>query len=227
MNGQEIRTALAAQLSLWPQLTEREQQFLCAHAARVKYLRGQILHNGSTDCTGVLLVQKGKLRTYILSEEGREITLYRLGAGEICILSASCVLEAITFDVFIEAEEDTEVLLINQAAFKKLTAENIYVRCFGYELATSRFSEVMWTLQQILFWGVDKRLALFLWQESQKASTSTLHLTQEQIAINIGSAREVVSRMLKYFATEGIVSSSRGGIKILDKAKLQALLPKN
>ena len=227
MNGQEIKATLAAQFFFWPQLKESEREFLCAYASPIKYLRGQTLHNGSADCTGVLLVQKGRLRTYILSDEGRVITLYRLDAGEICILSASCVLEAITFDVFIEAEEDTEVLLINQAAFKKLAEENIYVRCFGYELATSRFSEVMWTLQQILFWGVDKRLALFLWQESQKAPSNTLYLTQEQIASNIGSAREVVSRMLKYFVTEGIVTSSRCGIKILDKEKLRALLPKN
>ena len=137
------------------------------------------------------------------------------------------MLDAITFDVFIAAEEDTEVLLLNQAAFKKLTGENIYARCFGYELSTTRFSEVMWTLQQILFWGVDQRLALFLWQERQKLQQDTLQLTQEQIARDIGSAREVVSRMLKYFAREGIVQLSRGGIKILDAGKLQALLPKN
>ena len=227
MNERAIKTALAAQLSFWPRLTEQERQFLCAHTAPVSYARGQILHNGGADCTGVLLVQKGQLRTYILSDEGREITLYRLGVGEICILSASCVLDAITFDVFIAAEEDTEVLLLNQAAFKKLTGENIYARCFGYELSTTRFSEVMWTLQQILFGGVDQRLALFLWQERQKLQQDTLQLTQEQIARDIGSAREVVSRMLKYFAREGIVQLSRGGIQILDAGKLQALLPKS
>ncbi|MCH4158065.1 MAG: Crp/Fnr family transcriptional regulator [Acidaminococcaceae bacterium] len=227
MNEQALKTALAAQLSFWPRLTEQEQQFLCAHTALVHYARGQILHDGGAACTGVLLVQKGQLRTYILSDEGREITLYRLGAGEICILSASCVLDAITFDVVIAAEADTEVLLLNQAAFKKLTEENIYARCFGYELSTTRFSEVMWTLQQILFWGVDQRLALFLWQEKQKLQQDTLQLTQEQIARDIGSAREVVSRMLKYFAREGIVKLSRGGIQILDNKKLQALLPKS
>jgi CRP/FNR family transcriptional regulator len=227
MQAQEIRAALAQQFSFWPQLTEAERQFLCAQTAVVKYRRGAILHDGSADCTGVLLVQQGKLRTYIISDEGREITLYRLGAGEVCILSASCVLDAITFDVLIEAETDTEVLLVNQAAFKKLSDANIYVRCFGYELATERFSEVMWTLQQILFWGVDQRLAAFLWQEKQKLQQDTLQLTQEQMARDIGSAREVVSRMLKYFATEGIVKLSRGGIQILDKQKLQALLPKN
>ena len=227
MCEQAIKTTLAAQLSFWSRLTQQEQQFLCAHTAPVRYARGQILHNGGAECTGVLLVQKGQLRTYILSDEGREITLYRLGTGEICILSASCVLDAITFDVVIAAEEDTEVLLLNQAAFKKLTEENIYARCFGYELSTTRFSEVMWTLQQILFWGVDQRLALFLWQERQKLQQDTLQLTQEQIARDIGSAREVVSRMLKYFVREGIVQLSRGGIQILDAGKLQALLPKN
>ena len=160
----------------------------------------------------------------MLSEEGRDVTLYRLFSGDICILSASCVLDAITFDVFIDAEEDTDVLLISSAAFHQIAEENIYVKCFGYELATTRFSDVMWAMQQILFMGVDKRLAIFLWDETAKTGSNSIKMTHEQIARYMGSAREVVSRMLKYFAGEGIVALSRGEIRVMDKEQLSKLI---
>lgn len=134
-----------------------------------------------------------------------------------CILSASCVLDAITFDVFIDAEEDTDVLLINSSVFHQMADKNIYMKCFGYQLATTRFSDVMWAMQQILFMGADKRLAIFLWDEISKNKTNEIKMTHEQIARYMGSAREVVSRMLKYFAAEGIVELSRGGVRVVDK----------
>jgi len=160
----------------------------------------------------------------MLSEEGRDVTLYRLFAGDVCILSASCVLDAITFDVCIDAEEDAEVLVINASAFHQLADENIYVKCFGYQLATTRFSDVMWAMQQILFMGVDRRLAIFLWDEISKSGSNEVKMTHEQIARYMGSAREVVTRMLKYFASDGIVELSRGGVRVLDRKKLQNLL---
>ena len=113
----------------------------------------------------------------MMSEDGRDITLYRLFKGDVCILSASCVLEAITFDVFIDAEEDTDVLLINSSIFHRLADRNIYVKCFGYQLATVRFSDVMWAMQQILFMGADKRLACFLWNETAKSGSDDLKMT--------------------------------------------------
>ena len=136
------------------------------------------------------------------------------------------MLEAITFDVFIDAEEATDLLVMNSAVFHALADENVYVRCFGYELATKRFSEVMWAMQQILFMGVDRRLAIFLTEELQKSGGDTVRLTHEQIARYMGSAREVVSRMLKYFESEGVVRLSRGGITVTDAAKLRVLAGK-
>lgn len=79
----------------------------------------------------------------------------------------------------------------------------------------------MWAMQQILFMSMDKRLAVFLWDEISKTEDDTVHLTHEQVARDVGSAREVVSRMLKYFTSEGIVELSRGGIKVIDKKKLR------
>lgn len=210
-------------LSFWEQLSDDEKYFLCSNAMPVKYPKGTTIHGGGEDCVGVLLIKSGQLRIYMLSEDGRDITLYRLFEGDVCILSASCVLEAITFDVFIDAEADTEVLLINSAVFRQLAERNIYVKCFGYQLSATRFSDVMWAMQQVLFMSADKRLAIFLIDELSKNGGDEIRLTHEQIARYMGSAREVVSRMLKYFAQEGIVTLSRGGLKIIDKAKLRSL----
>lgn len=210
-------------LSFWERLSEDEKYFLCSNAMPVKYAKGENVHGGGEDCVGVLLIKSGQLRVYMLSEDGRDITLYRLFKGDVCILSASCVLEAITFDVFIDAEEDAEVLLIGSAIFHQLADRNIYVKCFGYQLATIRFSDVMWAMQQVLFMSADKRLAIFLIDELSKNGGDEIRLTHEQIARYMGSAREVVSRMLKYFAQEGIVTLSRGGLRVIDKEKLRRL----
>jgi len=224
MSSDNCAALFTQYLSFWEQLTPDQQDFLCRSTREVHYAKGASVHRGDRQCVGVLLIKSGQLRTYMLSEEGRDVTLYRLFAGDVCILSASCVLDAITFAVCTDAEEDAEVLVINASAFHQLADENIYVKCFGYQLATTRFSDVMWAMQQILFMGVDKRLAIFLWDEISKSGSSEVKMTHEQIARYIGSAREVVTRMLKYFASDGIVELSRGGVRILDRKKLQNLL---
>ena len=226
MLTEECEALLARQFPFWDKLTPEERKRFCESMAPVHYDRGASIHSGSEECVGLLLVKTGQLCVYLLSEEGRDVTLYRLFPGDICILSASCVLEAITFDVFIDAEEATDLLVMNSAVFHALADENVYVRCFGYELATKRFSEVMWAMQQILFMGVDRRLAIFLTEELQKSGGDTVRLTHEQIARYMGSAREVVSRMLKYFESEGVVRLSRGGITVTDEAKLRVLAGK-
>ena len=208
----------------WEHLSQSEKELLCGNTAIRKYKKGSLLHNGSDDCVGVILVKRGQLRTHMLSEDGRDITLYRLFEGDACILSASCVLDAITFDVFVEAVEDSEILLINSAVFHQLSEKNIYVEAFGYKLATIRFSDVMWTMQQILFMSFDRRLAIFLADELSKNGGDEIKLTHEEIAKYMGSAREVVTRMLKYFAEEGMVELSRGKIKVVDKRKLRSLI---
>lgn len=214
---------LSRQLAFWPRLSQAQRDFLISNARTADYSRGTPLHCGENDCIGVLLVKTGTIRVYITSQEGREVTLYRLEPGDICILSASCVLQAIDFDVSVDAETDCQVIQLNSSAFLHLSTENVYVELFSYKLATERFSDVMWVMQQILFTSFDKRLASFLLEESAKSGSVEIHMTHEQIAGHLGSAREVVSRMLKYFSTEGMVHLFRGGITILDKKKLSAI----
>lgn len=220
---QNFSSFLEKHLTFWDHLSETEKGSLTQASKMESYETGQTLHSNDMDCIGLLIVKSGMLRIYITSEEGRQITLYRLEEGETCILSAACALKTITFDVSIEAEMPCEVLQISSLSFSKLTDKNIYAELFSYQLATERFSDVMWAMQQILFKSFDKRLATFLIDESIKEKNDTIHMTHEQIAKYLGSAREVVSRMLKYFSTEGYVSLSRGDITIKNKPKLKSL----
>ena len=224
MSEAEKTAFLREALTFWDKLTAEEKELLKSNAQTVKYKQGEHVHSGENDCVGVLLIKSGELRTYILSEDGREITLYRQEKGNVCILSASCILKNITFDVMIDAEQDTEVLLINTAVFEKVCSQNVFAENFSYRIATDRFSDVMWAMQQMLFMSFDKRLAIFLSDEISKNGSETIRLTHEQIASYVGSAREVVSRMLKYFEREGIVSLSRGMVTVTDKKRLRALI---
>lgn len=224
MSPNDLSKQYAAIFPFWEKLDPNDKDLFCRSTGVSQYKKGTIIHGGNSECTGAVLVRTGCVRAYLLSEEGREITLYRLYPGDICMLSASCVLKSITFDVFVDAEEDSECLIINGNTFSEIADRNVYVENFALQTAVSRFSDIMWVLQQILFMSYDKRLAIFLWDEMAKTGQTTLKLTQEQIAKYTGSAREVVSRMLKYFAAEGIVEHSRGGIRILDKQKLRALI---
>jgi len=205
----------------WKRLTKEDKETLIHSSQNVCFAKGANIHDGN-ECTGVILVKSGSLRLYMLSEEGKEITLSRLFPGEICILSASCALNSITFDVFVDSEEESECIVVGGCAFAELSERLPEVKIFALESAVATFSDVMWVMQQILFMSFDRRLAIFLLDEISKSGTDTVRLTHEQIAKYMGSAREVVSRMLKYFASEGIVEVSRGGIKIKDKRRLRA-----
>ena len=206
----------------WDKISDGDREYICQNSHCVTYPRGKNINDGS-ECSGVILVRSGCLRRYIMSEEGKDITLYRLQKGDLCMLSASCVLEAVTFDVFVDAEEDSECYVISGTAFAAVSERNPDMKIFALETAVSRFSDVMWVMQQILFMSVDKRLAIFLSDEASRTGSDMITLTHGQIACDIGSAREVVSRMLKYFSNEGIVEVSRKGIKIVDKKRLRGL----
>ena len=217
------RDCLACGFPFWDDLTPDEQDLLCRSTRPVHYAKGDRVHSPVENCVGILLLRSGQLRAYLLSEDGRDVTLYRLFGGEVCILSASCVMDSVNFDLYIDAEEDTEAYCIGAGTFRRLMQQNVYVRCYAYQMTAERFSDTMWTMQQILFMSADRRLAILLTGELAKTGGSELHLTQDQIARYMGSAREVVSRMLKYFAQEGLVRLYRGGLTVLDKPRLQAL----
>ena len=223
MDNQELSELYGRIFPFWQKLTASDRETFIRSSQQVHFNKGTTIHDGS-ECTGVIIIKSGSLRAYILSEDGREITLYRLYPGDMCMLSASCVLEAITFDVFIDAEEDSDCIVIGGCAYANMSERINEVKLFALEAAVARFSDVMWVMQQILFMSFDKRLAIFLLDESRKNESDTIKLTHEQIAKYMGSAREVVSRMLKYFVSEGLVTASRSeGIKLIDKKRLRSI----
>lgn len=223
MIRQEHIMELQEYFPIWDQLTPNQQNKLQDHLIKKKVSKGTMLHNGSLDCTGLLLINSGQLRTYILSEEGREITLYRLFDRDICLFSASCIMRSIQFEVFIEAEKDTELLIIPPGIYKNLMETSAAIANYTNELMAARFSDVMWLIEQIMWKSLDKRVASFLLEESSIESTDTLKITHETIANHLGTHREVITRMLRYFQNEHMVSLSRGTITISNKEKLHAL----
>ena len=208
----------------WQQLSDAEKELVEAAVYTEKYNKGMLMHRTADSCKGLMSVLTGQLRTYILSEEGREVTLFRVQQEEVCVLSASCLLDSITFDVLIEAAEDTEVMVLPAAVLNQIVQKNPYVELYLYKTATEKFSDVMWTMQQILFLKIDQRVAQFLWDEMVQKNSMTLSLTHDEIAKYIGSAREVVTKVLKYMSKESVVELKRGAVIILDKEKLRTFL---
>ncbi|MDD6194278.1 MAG: Crp/Fnr family transcriptional regulator [Lachnospiraceae bacterium] len=208
----------------WEHLTEPEKEKIKRACYRDTYEKGRIMHRGEDNCMGLVSVLHGQLRTYILSDEGREVTLFRVHDEEVCVLSTSCLMDSIAFDVFIEATEDTEILVLPSICLNDIMKKNPYVELYLYQMATEKFSEVMWTMQQILFQRIDQRVAGFLWGEFTHTGDETLNITHDVIAKNIGSAREVVTKTLKYLAQHNAIELKRGKIIVLDTEKLKSFL---
>ena len=207
----------------WSKLTDSQREKLTEMARPMTAKAGTVVHNGSMDCLGLLLIRSGQLRVYTLSEEGREVTLYRLFEYDICLFSASCVMPSVQFEVVIEAEKDCDLIVIPSCLFKNLMEDSAPVANYTNHLISSRFSEVMWLMEQIMWKSFDKRLAKFLLEESALEQTTVLKITHEKIANHIGTAREVVTRMLRYFQGEGMVSLARGSVELTDVKKLENL----
>lgn len=208
---------------IWDKLSPPQRSRILGGLVRRRIEKGAAIHNGGTDCVGLLAVKSGRLRAYILSDEGREITLYRLLDRDICLFSASCVLRSIQFDVTIEAEKDTDLWVIPTELYRRLTEESVSAANYTNEIMAARFSEVMWLIEQILWKSMDKRVASFLLEEASIEGTNRLSITHETIARHLGTHREVVTRILRYFQSEGMVRLSRGAVEISDREKLEVL----
>ena len=217
--------AALEQLPFWPNLTEPQRELARRGARLAQYDRGALVHGCDGQCLGMIRVQSGRLRACMLSDDGREITLYRLFERDICLFSASCMVRSLQFDISIEAERDSELLVISPEVYRRVMEQSAPLANYTNELMASRFSEVMWLVEQVLWKSFDRRLAAFLLEESALEGGPELGLTHERIAAHLGTAREVVTRMLRYFQSEGMVRLSRGTVAITDRRRLEALRP--
>lgn len=210
-------------LPIWDKLTAEQQNRITQTIEFRKVKKGTHIHDSSAECLGLVIVRTGQLRAYILSEDGREITISRLFEYDVSLLSASCVMPDLQFNMMIEAEKDTEFWSIPACLFKNLIDESLAVSNYSRNLLSSNFSELMWLMEQIMWKSFDKRLAAFLLEESVLEDSPVLKITHEKIANHLGTAREVVTRMLRYFQNEGMIALTRGTIEIISKQKLEAL----
>lgn len=215
--------SIANYFPIWDKLDEEDQERLERVSVKRTVEKGTTIHRAATDCIGLLLVESGQLRAYMASDEGKEITLYRLFEQDICLFSASCIMRSIQFDISIEAEKETTFWIIPPNVYHEIMEESAVLANYTSQIMATRFSEVMWLVEQVMWKSMDKRLADFLIEESNLEDSMSLKITHEKIANHMGTAREVITRMLKYFQREGMVSLTRGTIEILDFDKLYNL----
>ncbi len=214
---------LSEYFPIWDQLTRDQQQGLEDAAVYRNIEKGTVLHQGDLDCLGLVLVERGRLRAYISSEDGREITIYRLLERDFCLFTASCIMKNIQFHVTVETETSASLWIIPPGIFKAVMEASAPMANYVNQLMSSRFSEVVWIMEQVMWKSFDRRLASFLLEESAMEETPVLKITHERIAGHLGTAREVVTRMLRYFQGEGLVKLSRGTVELLDLKGLEEL----
>lgn len=218
-----IERRLRELVPFWERLDINQRTFLTQHSRLMQFDAGDHVQGAGAGCAGVVFVRRGRLRAFMLSDQGREVTLFHVQPGECCVLAASCILPMITFDIALDAAEDSDLLIVDSQAFGTVSQENIHADAFTYRQATERFSDCMWVMQQVLFMGLDTRLAIWLLDESARSGSKTIYATHDEIARHLGSAREAVSRMLKYFAREELVELARGSVELIDVKRLRLL----
>lgn len=217
-----MRKKFAEYFPIWDKLTPSQQERILELVEFRRAERGTLLHDGTGSCLGPLLMYSGQVRVYILSEDGREITISRLFERDICLFTAACVLPNLQFDLRIETEKDSEMWIIPACLYQNLMDESLALARYSNDLISSSFSELMWLMEQIMWKSFDKRLAAFLLEEGALEETKQLKITHEKIANHMGTAREVVTRMLRYFQNEGMVKLSRGTVELTDWKKLES-----
>jgi len=223
MLNQTETSSLSEILPFWKDLGEADRRLVLSAGTKSRFKQGEIILSRDTECNGLVAVKSGQIRAFFELEDGKEMTLYRLLAGDVCILTASCVIKNICFEVTLEAEKESEAYLIPAPAWKELTEKNSKVREFSASLIAERFSEVMWVFEQMLSKNIGQRVAAFLLEQSVLEDSLTLELTHDTIAKHLGTAREVISRSLRDMEKEGVLKRSRGRIHLLDTKKLRQM----
>jgi CRP/FNR family transcriptional regulator len=221
MLGEKDLEFLAQSLPFWQSLSLSEKDLIRENTRFQSYHKGMLQYGSRSECAGLILVQSGQLRAYINSDDGREISLYRLLPLDICIMSASCMLKNLSFEIQLSTEKNSALYIIPTPVFESISNQNPAVKSFLLELMSARFSDVMWVLEQLVFSNVGKRLASVLLEQSVLSGALVLEVTHEEIAKDIGTAREVVTRLLKQFQLDGMVKLFRSRIEIINENKLR------
>ena len=215
-----MKELLKRTLPFWDDLTKREQDALAQRVVESTYEKGTILHYGGRECAGVQIIKSGQARVYVTSPGGGEITLFRLVDEDVSILSAACLMKGLDIELDMELEQDSVICTIPKGAYREISEQNAKVKDYTLEMISEKFSDIMWLFNQYVFSNVASRLADTILEHRSLAGSDTLKITHDALARDIGTAREVVTRLLKQFQTDGLVKLTRGHIEVLDAAKL-------
>lgn len=205
-------------------LTPKEKQEFDSALKLKKFEKGSMIHCHGETCIGMFLIKKGSVSLSVVSDDGKKVTFFRMGEGEICVLGAACILRQMTFEVHLEAEENCVLEILSAQVMSSLMNANPKVESYIYKMATEKLSSMVAAVQELLFYSVEKRIARFLWQESFRQSSDIVAVTHEQIAHYTGTAREVVTRELNKMAKNNVIALGRKSVQIINKNALEQIM---
>lgn len=216
----QINNILIKNLDFLELFNDSEKNLFLDHAYIVDYKKGKTIIESSAVCQSVYFVVSGIIRVYKMTEEGKEITLYRVGPGSACLFTLGCIINQprIEYEALTEVEEDAKLIAMPGSVFKNLVTSNEKFLDYIFSKMLNTITELMILTEEVTFHHTNQRLANYLLTYLDESEL--IHTTHEKIAKDLGTAREVISRMLEEFQKKGIVSLSRGKIRIIDIKKL-------
>jgi CRP/FNR family transcriptional regulator len=207
-----------------PLLQQAESQLLREFMQMTSFARipaGRDVFVDGDDVDAIALLIKGEVRVYKIGETGREITLYRFGQGESCILTANAILSQQSFPAIATVEKDAEAVMVPAAALRDWVKRYDLWRGFVFDLFSQRLSSLMEIVEEVAFRRLDGRVAGFLLESSRRVNP--IQTTHQEIAFELGSSREVISRLLGELSSQGVILLGRGKIEVLDFSALEKL----
>ncbi len=207
-------------LSLLPQFSQMDaaaRRLLDEHGRIIQVAKGSVIFRPGSVCETYLIVIEGSVRTSMVSDSGREIVLYRVESGQSCVLTTSCLLGGLEYNAEGVAETDIVALGLPRSVFLQLLEVSESFRQLAFGAFSERLRDLMVLINEVAFGQIDRRLAAYL---MKKAKAGEVRATHQEIAVELGTAREVVSRVLKDFEGRGIVGLERGRIRIVSPQQL-------
>lgn len=207
-------------LSFWAHLNPQEQKLVLKNSYEKEYDAGTLIFSSNEKCIGIMVVTSGILRSFLASEDGRRTTILRMRQNSVCVSAMTCLFPEIDYEMNLEAESKSSVVVVPASTFKQLVDKNIFIENFAYKIVTQQFSYLVNAIEQLIMKTLEQRIVTFLLDESSAVKSNEIHITKEQLAENIGSARESVSRILTKLSKENFVNVQRGMITLIDKPTL-------
>ncbi len=212
-----METINLSRFAFFPNMAEADKKLLQESITISRLVRGRLMTGDNNRCLGILMVISGRLRLFRLSEKGREMTLYRVGAGELCLLSGICALGSIDYHFSIEAERSSTLAIIPPETFKELLYRSEPFMSYVFGELAKRLIISIETIEMLLFSSIEERILAYL--QSRANAQGEVKTTHEKMAAELGSTREVITRQLQKISERGLVKLERGLI-IVNKSLL-------